>query len=136
MRIAHKVSVIGKRMSLSSYMVICAITRKLVLANRLDAPNGVAMMEILKGGWRLLFGSECATRALATPSQASHDTQGCYVVQEALLLGLCLLRSGALETRLYDAMMACIERREQGLVAMGRQGSGAARAEYDRRAPT
>ena len=34
------------------------------------------------------------------------DARQCPPVQEALLLGLCLLRCGVLETQLYDAIMA------------------------------
>lgn len=42
------------------------------------------------------------------------DQRECHHVQEALLLGLCLLRFGVLETRLYDATMARIEGYPQG----------------------
>ena len=38
-------------------------------------------------------------------------------MQEALLLGLCLLRFRVLETRIYDAIMACIEGYPQGACA-------------------
>jgi hypothetical protein len=34
------------------------------------------------------------------------DNSNCHLLRETLLLGLCLLRSGVLETQLYDATVA------------------------------
>lgn len=50
----------------------------------------------------------------------SGDKGACHPMQEALLLGLCLLRFGAFETMLYDRIMARLERRERALVAQSR----------------
>jgi hypothetical protein len=45
------------------------------------------------------------------------DDMACHLVREALLLGLCMLRFGAFETRLYDLIMARLERRERAVIA-------------------
>jgi hypothetical protein len=49
------------------------------------------------------------TKALRSQERRSSDKRECHPVQEALLLGLCLARFGALETRIYDTTMARIE---------------------------
>jgi hypothetical protein len=51
-------------------------------------------------------------RWLMAPSPTQGCTGTCHPWQEAILAGLCLLRSGAAEAALYDTMMANIERRE------------------------
>lgn len=58
------------------------------------------------------------------PTTSSHDRTGCHTVQEALLVGICLLRSGALETILYDATMAHTPCRQQGALPAASQSSG------------
>jgi len=45
------------------------------------------------------------------------DKRECHHVQEALLLGLCLLRFGVLETRIYDTIIARSEGSPQGACA-------------------
>ena len=44
------------------------------------------------------------------PTQACMDT--CTPLQEAILLGVCLERFGALDRVLYETMMARLERRQ------------------------
>jgi hypothetical protein len=46
----------------------------------------------------------------SNPTQESTGT--CHPLQEAILVGFFLLRSGAVEAVLYDTMIANIERRE------------------------
>ena len=53
-------------------------------------------------------------KALRLQEIQPSDKRGCHHVQEALLLGLCLLRFGVLETRIYDTIMARIEDYPQG----------------------
>lgn len=50
----------------------------------------------------------------------SADNMTCHPMQEALLLGLCMLRFGAVETIIYDRIMARLEDRERALVAQSR----------------
>ena len=49
------------------------------------------------------------TKVLRSQERQPSDKRECHPVQEALLLGLCLSRFGALETRIYDTTMARIE---------------------------
>jgi hypothetical protein len=41
------------------------------------------------------------------------DNSNCHLLRETLLLGLCLLRSGVLETQLHDATVARVEHHTQ-----------------------
>jgi hypothetical protein len=57
------------------------------------------------------------TKVLRPQERQPTDKRECHHVQEAFLLGLCLLRFGALESRLYDTTMARIEGSLQGACA-------------------
>ena len=41
------------------------------------------------------------------------DNSTCHLLRETLLLGLCLMRSGVLETQLHDATVARVEQQTQ-----------------------
>ena len=62
------------------------------------------------------------------PSPTQGCTGTCHPLQEAILAGLCLLRSGAAEAALYDTLMANIERREYAHLPTS-QGRGETAAE-------
>ncbi|HEY7493764.1 MAG TPA: hypothetical protein VIH59_21980 [Candidatus Tectomicrobia bacterium] len=76
------------------------------------------MMRIL-GFFRAFWSRVPTSPGHAWPVQPSYDSiTGCHTVQEALLIGICLLRSGVLETMLYDATMAHSEGPQRAGVAM------------------
>jgi hypothetical protein len=55
-------------------------------------------------------------------------------MREALLLGLCLLRSGVLETQIYDATVAHVEHHTQECFT-GKDGSPPATPSRPHRSP-
>jgi len=57
------------------------------------------------------------TKMLRSQEIQPNDKPEGHHVQEALLLGLCVLRFGVLETRIYDAIMTRIEGYPQGACA-------------------
>jgi hypothetical protein len=51
-------------------------------------------------------------RDLVGPPLAPGESGACHPVREAMLLGFCQLRFGAVEAVLYETIMARIERRQ------------------------
>jgi hypothetical protein len=49
-------------------------------------------------------------------AKTSHDT-GRQSIHEAFLVGLCMLRSGVLESTIYDATLAHVEHQQQGTLS-------------------
>jgi hypothetical protein len=70
------------------------------------------------------MGGIVVLRYLNWRTAPSHDTTGCLSVPEALLLGVCLLRSGALESVVYDATLARNTCQKRGASRPASQSSG------------
>ena len=62
------------------------------------------------------------------------DNSNCHLLRETLLLGLCLLRSGVLETQLHDATVARVEHHTQAC-STGTDGSSPATPARQHRSP-
>jgi hypothetical protein len=62
------------------------------------------------------------------------DKRSCHLLRETLLLGLCLLRSGVLETQLHDATVARVEQQTQ-VCSTGTDGSAPATPAPHHRSP-
>ena len=57
-----------------------------------------------------------AIRACHWQAKASHAI-GRHTIHEAFLVGLCMLRSGVLESKIYDATLARVEHQQQGTLS-------------------
>jgi hypothetical protein len=62
------------------------------------------------------------------------DNSNCHLLRETLLLGLCLMRSGVLETHLHDATVARVEQQTQAC-STGTDGSAPAAPARHHRSP-